>query len=228
MSSDSLPGGDPAPGVSWQLPRGFHKLPREVVVNHQRQRLLAGAALALAGRSYAEMTVAHVLKEAGVSRGTFYEHFQNKRECLLVAHEEAFDRLAGTLFRACAGESEWPDKVAAALTAAIDLAVERPEEAQLLIVDAVAADPVLVERVLASNDFLVGLLRNGREHCPQAGSLPELTERALIGAASSVIGNRLLSGQADRLPALKAPLVQLMLMPYLGAREARRVAEAPR
>lgn len=57
-------------------------------------------------------------------------------------------------------------------------------------IEAVAADPTLVERVLASNDFLVGLLRNGREQCPPASSLPELTERALIGAASSVIGNR--------------------------------------
>jgi AcrR family transcriptional regulator len=197
------------------------------LVDLQRQRLLAGVARALAGRGYAEMTVEQVLKEAGASRATFYEHFQDRRECVLVAHEEAFDRLTGILFRACAGESEWAAKVAAAVAATIGFAVARPEEAQLLIVDTVAADPTLAERVLASNDFLVGLLRNGREQCPGADSLPELTERALIGAASSVIGNRLLSGQADRLPALEPQLVQLMLMPYLGISEARRVAEAP-
>lgn len=108
---------------------------------------------------------------------------------------------------------------------AIAFVVRGPEEAQLLIVDAVAADPTLAMRVLASNDYLVGLLRNGREQCPGAATLPELTERALIGAASSVIGSRLLSGQADRLPALESQLVQLMLMPYLGITEARRVSE---
>jgi AcrR family transcriptional regulator len=228
VSSESAPAEDPTGPSQWQLPRGPHKLPRDVVVDHQRQRLLAGAAQALAGRGYAEMTVAQVLKEAGVSRTTFYEHFQNRRECVLVAHEEVFDRLAGILFRACAAESEWSAKVAAAVAAAIGFAVTRPEEAQLLIVDAVAADPTLAERVLASNDFLVGLLRNGREQCPQAATLPELTERALIGATTSIVGMRLLSGQADQLRDLEPQLVQLLLMPYVGVAEARRVAEAPR
>jgi AcrR family transcriptional regulator len=183
------------------------------------------AAKVLAARGYAEMTVEHVLNEAGVSRTTFYEHFHNKRECVLVAHENVFERFAGELFRACAGESAWPAKVAAAVRATMAFAAGRPEEAQLLIVDAVAADPALTERVLASNDYLVGLLRNGREQCPEAGSLPELTERALIGAASSVIGSRLLADQADRFSTLEPELVQLMLMPYVGITAARRMAE---
>jgi AcrR family transcriptional regulator len=226
MSSDSLPAGDAAADGSWQLPRGPHKLPREVVTDHQRQRLLAGAARALAAHGYAGMSVEHILGQAGVSRTTFYEHFDNKRQCVLVAHEQAFDRLTGELVRACAGQAEWSAKVAAAVGVTIGFAVDRPDEAQLLIIEAVAADPTLAERVLASNDFLVGLLRNGREQCPLASSLPELTERALIGAASSVIGNRLLSGHADRLPALEPQLVQLMLMPYLGVKEARLAADA--
>jgi AcrR family transcriptional regulator len=185
---------------------------------------LAGTAQALAEHGYAEMTVEHVLTEAGVSRSTFYENFDNKRECVQVAHEEAFDRLAGELFRACAEESEWSAKVAAAISAAISFVVRAPEEGLLLTLEAVASEPLLASRVLASNDFLVGFLRNGREHCPRAGLLPDLTERALIGAAISVIGSRLLSGQADRLPNLESQLVQLVLMPYVGVEEAARVA----
>ena len=101
-----------------------------------------------------------------------------------------------------------------------------PEEAQLLVVDAVAADPTLASRVLASNDYLVGLLRNGREQCPRAATLPELTERALVGATTSIIGMRLLSGQAGQLPDLEPQLVQLLLMPYVGVEKARGVADA--
>lgn len=226
MTPEALPAGDPANEGRWQLPRGPHKLPREVVADNQRQRLIAGTARALAAHGYAELTVEHVLTEAKVSRTTFYEHFDNKRDCVLSAHEDAFDRLAAVLFRACAAEEEWAGKVAAGTTAAIAFAVENPEETELLLVDAVAADPELTTRVLASHDFLVGLLRNGREHCDQAGALPELTERALIGAAASLIGDRLLSDRADRLPDLEPELLQLMLMPYLGVGEARRVAEA--
>jgi AcrR family transcriptional regulator len=214
-------GGD----AEWQLPRGPHRLPREVVIDHQRQRLLAGAARALAEHGYAAMSVEHVLVHAGVSRTTFYENFDNKRECVVVAHEQAFNRFSGELVAACAGRLQWTAKVSAAVAAAIEFVTRAPEEAQLLALDALAADPLLASRVVASNDFLVGLLRNGREHCPRAAALPELTERALIGAASSVIGSRLLSDQVDRLPALEPELVQLMLMPYVGITEARRVAE---
>jgi len=219
-----LPAEEPANEGKWQLPRGPHKLPREVVAGNQRQRLMAGAARALATHGYAEMAVANILTEAGVSRTTFYENFDNKRECVLAAHEEAFDRLSGELFRACAAESEWTAKIVAGIGAAIGFAVRGPEEAQLLIVDAVAADPTLASRVLASNDYLVGLLRNGREKCPRATILPELTERALVGATTSIIGMRLLSGQADQLADLEPQLAQLLLMPYIGVEEARRVA----
>jgi AcrR family transcriptional regulator len=209
---------------TWQLPRGPHRLPREVVVNHQRQRLLAGVAQALAKHGLADMTVEHVLEQAGVSRTTFYEHFDNKRESVLIAHEQAFDRLSGELIRACAAQADWPAKIVAAIAATTAFAVRSPEEAQLLVLEALAADSVLAERALASNGFLVGLLRNGREQCPQAAALPELTERALVGAITSVIGQRLLCGQVDQLPALAPQLVHLTLIPYLGFEEAARVA----
>jgi AcrR family transcriptional regulator len=212
--------------VGWRLPRGPHRLPREVVVDHQRQRLLAGVARALAEQGYAAMSVEHVLAHAGVSRTTFYENFDNKRDCVLAAHEMAFNRLAGELVGACAGESEWPAKVAAAIGAAIEFASRAPEEALLLALDAVAADPVLASRVLASNDFLVGLLRNGREQWPPAVALPELTERAMIGATTSLIGSRLICGQVSRLAEIEPQLVQLVLIPYMGVEEARHVAEA--
>jgi AcrR family transcriptional regulator len=223
--SSSLPAGEAAPNDRWQLPRGPHGLPREVVVDHQRQRLLAGAAAALAEHGYAELSVEHIITEAGVSRTTFYEQFDNKRECVLVAHEQAFDRLTGELVRACAGQSEWSTKVAAAIATTIVFATRAPQQAQLLVLESLAADPILVERALASNDFLVGLLRNGREQCPQAAALPELTERALIGATVSVIGHRLLCDQADQLPALAPQLIHLILIPYFGNEEAARVAK---
>jgi AcrR family transcriptional regulator len=220
-AADSRPGSD----AVWQLPRGPHKLPREVIVDHQRQRILAGAARAAAEHGYAAMSVENVLVEAGVSRTTFYENFDNKRDCVLAAHEQVFNRLSAELVTACAGRSEWPAKVVAAMAAAIEFATRAPEEAQLLAVEAMAADPALVSRTLASSDFLVGLLRNGREQCPRASGLPELTERALIGAITSIVGSRLISGQADQLRDLEPQLVQLMLMPYVGIERARQLAE---
>lgn len=209
-----------------KLPRGPHRLPREVVVDHQRQRLFAATARALAEHGYAELTVEQILKEAGVSRTTFYEHFNNKRECVLVSHEVAFGRLSAGLRQACGGKDGWPAKVAAGVSAAVDYARAVPDEARLLVLDAVGTEPVLARRAVASTEELTDFLRSGRDQSERAAELPELTERALVGAMTSVIGARLVAGRADSLPALKPQLVELMLMPYVGLEEARRLASS--
>jgi TetR/AcrR family transcriptional regulator len=206
------------------LPRGRHALPRKFVVENQRSRLLAGAAQAIAEHGYAGLAVEQIISAAGVSRTTFYDNFENKRDCVLVAHEETFDRLAGTIFRACASEREWPRRLAAAVRAAIEFSVESPVEARLLVLDTVGADPQLAARVLASNEHLIGLLRAGRQESAKAALLPELVERALVGAASSVIGARLMQDQIDDLARIEPELVQLMLIPYVSVDEAQQLA----
>lgn len=143
---------------------------------------------------------------------------------LRATQEEAFDCLTGELSGACAAAFEWPDKVVAGIGAAIAFVTRDPERAQLLIVETVATDATLAAGALACSDYLVGLLRNGREQHPKAVMLPELTERALVGAMVSVIAGRLLSGRADQLPELEPQLVQFLLMPYVGVGEARQIA----
>src|ERR1700733_6706511 len=114
----------PASNPSPPLPRGRHRLPFEVVVENQRRRLLAGAARALAEQGYAALTVKHVIEAAGVSRTTFYANFDDKRDCVLAAHRDVFERLLALLLRACATERDWPRKVRAAVAALFAFAGE--------------------------------------------------------------------------------------------------------
>ena len=211
---------------SWELPRGPHRLPPEVVADNQRRRLVAGVATALAERGFARLTVEHIIAAAGVSRTTFYEHFDNKHDAVLFAHDVVFERLLGVLLRACNSEGEWPLKVKAAVGAAISFAVADPAQAQLLVIDALAADVKVTSRVLDSNDHLASLLSAGREHSPRGAELPPLTEKAVIGAVSAILAGRLMSGEAELLPELEPQLVELVLMPYIGAEEASQVAKA--
>lgn len=164
--------------------------------------------------------------EGPLPRATFYENFATKRDCLIAAQEQAFERLSADLTAACERQVEWPAKLVAAVGAAIDFAMAAPQLARLLVVDAVAAEPAAVAPVLACHDFLVAALRRGREEWPGAASLPELTERALVGAISSVLGARLLAGQASQLAELRPQLVEFALMPYVGVERARELAEA--
>lgn len=207
-----------------RLPRGRHRLPFQVVVENQRRRLIAGVARALAEQGYAELTVKHVIEAAGVSRTTFYANFDNKRDCVLAAHRDVFERLLALLLRACATEREWPRKVRAAFAAAFTFVREAPDEAQLLTLDALATDLTIARQVIDSNAHLAALLRDGRRHTPLGSALPDLTEEGLIGAVSSILGGRLLEGGVEALEGMEPELVQLVLTPYVGAEEARRVA----
>ncbi len=193
------------------LPRGRHSLPKELVIENQRQRLLDAVGTALSKRSYADLSVVHITEEAGVSRATLYEVFGGKRECVAAAHERVFERLSKRVRLACGGATSWEEKLGAGIGAGLGFASERPQEARLLLLDVLGPDPMLADLVLASNEGLVALMRAGRRACPEVPALPEITERALIGAITSIAGAYLMGGKFDDLAGLEPQLVQLML-----------------
>jgi AcrR family transcriptional regulator len=204
------------------LPRGRRRLTPEEVAEDQRRRLLSAMAESVAIHGYAASSVARVIELAGVSRGTFYELFENRHECLLAAYDAAFASFSAAIEEACAGASPWPDRAAAAIAAAVRFAAACPEQARLLALDTAAADLEAAGRAIAGGDRLAELLGGGREHNTKSRSLPDVTERALVGAVSSVINGRLLSGEP--LDDLEPQLVQLVLTPYIGPAAAARQA----
>src|SRR6478752_3480497 len=147
-----------------RLPRGPHALPQDVVIAHQRERLLDAAATAVAEEGYAELTVRDLIVRAGVSRRTFYQLFHDKIDCVFAAHERAFERLSRVIVDACRAEAAWSDRVAAAIGASLAFAVESPNEAQLVVVAChTPSEPKLASRGHAAHEKLADLLRAGRQ-----------------------------------------------------------------
>ena len=68
-----------------------------------RARLLAGLSDALRERSYAEVTVADVVRHARTSKRTFYEHFADKHDCFV-----ALLTLSNTELRGCIADAVDP------------------------------------------------------------------------------------------------------------------------
>lgn len=99
---------------------------------------------------YGRLTVKQVIGAAGVSRTTFYEHFDNKQQAVLASHDVVFERYLGALLRACNSEQEWPLKIKAVIATTLAFAVDEPEQAQLLALDALADDAEVTSRVLAA------------------------------------------------------------------------------
>ena len=211
------------------LPRGRHGIPQEVVAVHRRERLFSAAAEAVAAKGYASLVVNDIVDRAGISRATFYELFEDKLDCVLAAHTATVERFKQTIAVASAAQATWPESVAAAVSAALEFAAATPHEAHLLLVASHAtSEPKLARRGLAAQQELVVVLRSGRRHCPDSRQPLDLTEQAVVGAAMSVVEGRLANGESDRLRDLRPELVQLVLTPYVGEGEAKRLAQVRR
>src|SRR5918996_2423665 len=72
-----------------RAPRGRHAPPLEVRQDRQRRRLYAAAGAVFAQLGYADATAEAIAREAGMSKATFYEHFDNKEDCIVALHDDA-------------------------------------------------------------------------------------------------------------------------------------------
>src|SRR6186997_2996919 len=85
-------------------PRGRHAPPLEVRQDRQRRRLNEAAAAVFARVGYADATAEAIAREAGMSKATFYEHFDNKEDCILALFDAATETLLAAMNRAAAGD----------------------------------------------------------------------------------------------------------------------------
>ena len=86
-------------------------------VSAHRSRLLEGMALAVALKGYADTTIADIVREAGVSRRTFYEHFATRAECFIALYEAASRNALAVLRQAIDPAQEWQTQVERAVAA---------------------------------------------------------------------------------------------------------------
>lgn len=174
-----------------RLPPGSHGIPADLVARNQRERLVAAMAEACAEQSYAEVSVAAVAKRAGVSSLTFYKQFAGKADCMLAAHRQLLGRLLEEIDRA-AEEGASKTNARATIHTALALFAADPPSARLLTVEILAGGPEGAKR----HDAMVEAFaeRLGTDWVRAAGML-------------ALVGKRVITGEADRLPELEGELV---------------------
>jgi AcrR family transcriptional regulator len=212
---------------SWRPPRGRHRLPPEVVARSQRERLLDAAIRVAAAKGYAATTVGDLTKEAGISRTTFYELFEDKEACFLAAYDNAVDLLVRQVARAYESEERWPQRARAGLSALLEALAAEPQLARLALVDVGAAGPAAQRRYRVAVQRLTPLFEEGRDFAPAGRGLPANTSRMAIGGVTGLIADELVAGRAEQLPGLLSDALFATLVPYIGpdaaAREVREL-----
>lgn len=192
---------------------------------------MAGIAQACAANGYRATTITQIVKAASVSSRAFYELFESKEECFLVAFDAVVGHVEDLVAAAAQEEPDWPHQVIGGLRAALRFFTEEPDLARLCLVEPVTATPVIATRFRDVVIDKARALKPGRLERGEPDELPDSTEDSLLGGLIALISRSILAGDADSLEDLLPDLLDFVLSPYLGPEGARQVvaelAESP-
>lgn len=204
-------------GGEGQFPSGIRSLPSDLVSAVQRERLLAAMLRATAELGYREVSVQEVLDRAGVSRPTFYEHFENKEGCFLAAFDSAAARLRERLETAAEDGEGWRQRFRLSLEELLRFVAEDPDAAMSLIVDARAACPPALERRDELLDHFASCLDSMvRAEADPANAPSAIAAAGIIGGIEALLYARLNRGEADDVQSLLPSLMYFAVLPYEG------------
>jgi AcrR family transcriptional regulator len=199
-------------------------MPREFITKHQRARIISALAEETVDKGYRAVTVADIVRRAGIARNTFYENFASKEDCFLAAADFAVEEARRRVVDAASTVDSWPERVAAGLAAFLHYVASEPALARTCIVEALSAGPAAVERYERSIQAFVPLFRMGRKVSPHGEELPGTLEETIIGGLFWIVYQRIIMGQTEQIEELQPELVEFSLTPYLGAKAAKRTA----
>ncbi|WP_123666463.1 TetR/AcrR family transcriptional regulator [Actinocorallia herbida] len=179
--------------------------------------MLAAVIEVTARTGYPGMTVEGVIARAGVSRRTFYEHFQNKEQAFLAAYDDAVGRLMKHVVDAYAEQARLGDRFRAALSGLLCFLADEPDIARVCIVEVLSAGPAARERRNAIIQTYTDLAEAEiRRHIPTYRT-PALTAEMTIGGLYAVVFERVARGDTEALPDLVDDLMYVLMIRTSGA-----------
>ena len=175
-------------------------------------------------RGYGAMSVQDVVREAGVSRRTFYEQFKNKDHAFLAAYDEASGRLMTTIRSGIDAEKTFEDKISAGFRAFLELLAASPAFAKMCIVEVLAAGPeAIARRAKTMEDFTEIFEVAAQQTLVKENPPSPLIAETIVGGVYETVYRRIARGETAELPKLLPDLTESALLPYVG--EARAAAQ---
>jgi AcrR family transcriptional regulator len=208
-------------------PRGRHAPPLEVRLDRQRRRLFAAAAAVFARVGYADATAEGIAREAGMSKATFYEHFDNKEDCIVALFDEAIQVVIGAMRAAGdshAGEAPRP-RVRAITEAFLAAIAQFPDEAQTVLVEIVGAGPRAMEQRDRALDAVARYIDELNRADAERGAAPRLASPhdafAIVGAVVELASRQIRTGRPGAMAELEPVVERLILGLLQAASDAR-------
>jgi AcrR family transcriptional regulator len=198
------------------LPRGPHRLPAAHVRRVQRERLVRAALSTVADLGYAPTTVREVVRRAGVSLKAFYEHFEDKQDCVLTAVRESMQGLPRHLGDPPGENAE--ERLRSVFRRPLEFFAAEPEVARAFHLELRAAGPEGRALYFAVLGIFAKVLREWHQRerpDTAAGVAPELY-RAAAGGSEQLVTELIDAGRTDDLPELAGACAEFTLGVLIG------------
>ena len=194
----------------------------EEMVSEHRSRLLEGMAHAVAAKGYADTTIADIVREAAVSRRTFYEHFSTKAGCLVALYEAASHNALKVLQGAIDPGHEWQTQIETALAAYLGAMAQSPLLMRTLFVEILGlGTPGLAARRRVNQEiagFVLGVV-NAK---PGGGAQPLSPgmATAIVGGINELVLEYIEQDRIGQLGDLVGPASELVrAVTHAGAKQ---------
>lgn len=201
-----------------KLTGGPHGIPRPVVTKIQRDRLMRAMAQTVAEYGYQETTVRRLLGRAGLSRRTYYELFEDKEDCFLVAYDEVVEHVLALVAEAYGGGERPEERIERALEAFLGFCAAEPDVARMCIVEVLAAGPAARDRRAATMERLSEMMAGALEELRGDPVLSLISARGLVGAVHELVYVPIDRGEVDRLPEIAGQIVSSQVAPLVAAK----------
>lgn len=226
MASFERTGGEPVKRLFPRLPSGSTGLPPERVALHQKARLEGAMVEAVARHGYAATTLRELVTFAGVSKSTFYDHFDSKQDCFLATFDEIVARLRARVEESYGAAGDLRARLTAGLGAIMATAAAEPAATTLAAVESLTLGTAgIAHRERASLAF-EAMLRKGFDKFPGERAASDAAVAASMAGIRNTVYRCARRGQLERLPELVGPLVEWALSQRRADDEATRIAVA--
>lgn len=182
--------------------------------NPYRARLLEGMALSVAAKAYADTTVADIVREAGVSKRSFYECFASKDECLIALYVAASHGALKVLRESIDPRRDWKTQVEHALGAYLACLASNPTLLRTLFIEILGLGPAGLQVRRRMNqelaDFVVQVVHAGHSHTPGDAARHTTMAMAVVGGINELVLQAIESGRTADLAELTQPCSALV------------------
>jgi AcrR family transcriptional regulator len=185
-------------------------------------RLLQAATSEIARNGYAATTIEDIVRTAGVSFSTFYEHFENKEDVFGAALYGGRARMLASTLPAYRRARSWPDAIRLVTETTLGYMEAEPDFARLVAVDVYTAGDQALARRDEAIESTQGFIDRGVEEF--APDMSPIQREAITSMLYAILCDRVRARGTENLRDL-APLANYVaLCPFLGPEAACDIA----